>query len=93
MTVVHVAGRETVPLLLYALSTCGWCKKTRALLDELGVAYDYIYVNDLEDTRKAEVRAEVAKWNSQCSFPTLIINGTECIVGYQEARIRALVQE
>ena len=30
---------------LYALSTCGWCKKTKKFLDELGVEYEYVYVD------------------------------------------------
>ena len=41
----HVEGENKGKILLYALSTCGWCRKTRQLLDDLGVAYDYIYVD------------------------------------------------
>ena len=27
--------------MLYALSTCQWCHKTKVLLEELGIAFDY----------------------------------------------------
>jgi len=89
---MHVEGRETKPILLYALSTCAWCKRVKALLDEMGVAYDYLYVNELDETEKDAVRAEVLKWNPRCSLPTMVIDEKECVVGFQEDRIRELVQ-
>jgi glutaredoxin-like protein NrdH len=48
MNTTHVTGKDKGKVMLYALSTCGWCKKTRALLEELGVAYDYLYVDLLK---------------------------------------------
>jgi len=88
---VHVEGRESVPLLLYALSTCGWCKKTKALLNELGVAYEYIDLDGLDGEEKEQARDEVRQWNPNCSLPTLVVNNHECVVGFQEQRIRELV--
>ena len=41
----HVAGNDKGKIMLYALSTCIWCKKTRELLQSSGVAFDYIYVD------------------------------------------------
>ena len=32
MAVNHVAGRNKGKVMLYALSTCGWCAKTKELL-------------------------------------------------------------
>jgi len=62
------------------------------LLNELGVAYDYIDLNELEAEQVSAARAEVLKWNPKCSMPTIVIDDKECIVGYQEARIRELVE-
>ncbi len=87
MAIVHIAGRDAGQVMLYALSTCVWCKKTKSLLDELGVAYDYEYVDLLEGKERAEAIATVRRWNAACTFPTTLING-KCIVGFQEAQIR-----
>lgn len=89
---VRVEGREVAPLLLYALSTCGWCKKTKALLNELGVAYEYIDLDGLAGEEKEKARAEVRQWNPNCSLPTLVVDNRTCIVGFQEERIRELVK-
>jgi len=36
MRATRVAGKNKGQILLYALSTCVWCKKTKQLLDQLG---------------------------------------------------------
>jgi glutaredoxin-like protein NrdH len=87
MAMEHVAGKDVGHVTLYALSTCVWCKKTRQLLGELGVAYDYEYVDLLEGDEKTRAMNVVRQWNPACSFPTLIIND-KCIVGFQEDKIR-----
>ena len=83
-----VSGRNKGEVMLYALSTCVWCKKTKALLDELGVEYSYIDVDLLEPNQKELIMSEVEKWNPSRSFPTLVINNQKCIVGFKEEQIR-----
>jgi len=84
----HVKGINKGKILLYALSTCGWCKKTKDLLKNLGVEYSYIFVDLLNESDKENVMNDVRKWNPSCSFPTIIINNKECIVGFKEDKIK-----
>lgn len=93
MKTTHVDGKKTANIMLYALSTCGWCKKTKALLDELGLAYDYIYVDQLMQSDANEARASMLKWNPHGSFPTLVIDDRECIIGFDEEKIRRLADK
>ena len=88
MTVEHVPGKKAGQVMLYALSTCGWCKKTRSLLENLGVEYDYTYVDLLPPDEKEKTMKIVEKWNPPCSFPTMVIDNKKCIIGFQEDRIR-----
>jgi glutaredoxin-like protein NrdH len=88
MAVEHVAGRKGPPIMLYALSTCIWCRKTRQLLENLGVEYDYLYVDQLQGSERQEAIDTVKKWNPACSFPTLVIDNKKCIAGYQEDEIK-----
>lgn len=87
MAMEHVPGKDVGDVTLYALSTCVWCKKTRQLLAELGVAYDYEYVDLLEGGERTSAMNVVRQWNPACSFPTLVINN-KCIIGFQEDKIR-----
>ena len=87
LQVERVEGENKGKIMLYALSTCGWCRKTKELLNELGVEYEYIYVDLLEDKDEDTAMEEVKKWNPRRSFPTLIIDD-KCIVGFREEEIR-----
>lgn len=84
----HVEGENKGSVMLYSLSTCGWCKKTKTLLSEMRIAYDYTDVDLLEQAEKTKALEEVTKWNPDCSFPSLVINQNQCIVGFDEKKIR-----
>ena len=87
----QVKGKNKGKILLYALSTCIWCKKTKEFLNKLGLEYSYVYVDLLDDNDKDKAMEEIKKWNPSCSFPTLILNNKECIVGYKEDEIKEAV--
>ena len=84
----HVDGNNKGKIMLYALSTCAWCKKTKIYLDKIGVEYSYIYVDLLEEDDQSKTMDEVQRWNPRGSFPTLVINNKECIVGFKEDKIK-----
>ncbi len=75
-------------VLLYTLSTCVWCKKTKRLLESLGVAYDFIDVDLLIGREEEEVMDEVKRYNPACTFPTMVIDGSQVIAGFKEDEIR-----
>jgi glutaredoxin-like protein NrdH len=84
----HVAGKNRGTVMLYALSTCGWCAKTKDLLRELGVEFDFTYVDLLDGKEQDEAMNQVEKWNPSGSFPTLVINDRKSIAGFREQEIR-----
>ena len=91
--VTHVEGsNKKHKIMLYALSTCGWCKRTKRLFNDLGVEYDYIDVDHLRGEDRQNTREEVTRWNPMCSFPTIVIDEQKCIAGYREDEIREAVQ-
>jgi len=88
MSIEHVSGKKKGTVMLYALSTCGWCNKTKELLRELGIEFDYTYVDLLEGKEQDEAMNIVERFNPSGSFPTLVINEKKCIVGFKEQEIR-----
>ena len=87
MEMKHIKGKNKGDIVLYALSTCGWCRKTKDFFRELGVEYKFVDVDLLEGEEREEVMEEVKRWNPQSNFPTIVINN-KCIVGYDEQKIR-----
>ena len=88
----HVDGEDRGAVRLFALSTCGWCRKTKLLLEELGVAYEYVYADKVHGPERDEIIKTVEEWNPRCSFPTLVIGNEKCIVGFKEDEIREALQ-
>jgi len=84
----HVDGIDKGKIMLYALSTCVWCKKTKQLLNDSGVKYDYVFVDLLDGSDKDETMDQIKKHNPRCSFPTLVIDDKKCIVGFKEDDIK-----
>jgi len=92
MDIKQVEGRKAGKLMLYAISTCPWCQKTKTLLNELGVEYSYIDVDLVPEEEEDKIRREVERWNDRLSFPTLVIDDEEVIIGFQEERIRQVLK-
>ncbi|HWQ68305.1 MAG TPA: glutaredoxin family protein [Methanospirillum sp.] len=88
ITPVHIQGTDKGSVMLYALSTCIHCKKTKEFLNELGVAYDYLFVDQLTREEMDLVIKEIEQYNPRCSFPTLVINKSITIVGSRFDEIR-----
>jgi glutaredoxin len=89
---LRVNGRNRGDIRLYALSTCGWCARTKELLNNLGVEYSYVFVDLLPQDELENALSEVEKFNPAGSFPTLVINGKRVIVGFRETEIREALQ-
>jgi glutaredoxin-like protein NrdH len=84
----RVPGKNKGDILIYGLSTCGWCRKTKSMLDQLGVEYCYVDVDLEEGDERSLVTKELRNWNPALSFPTVVINKDMCIVGFNEQKIK-----
>jgi glutaredoxin len=91
MQMNRVEGNDLGPIKLFTLSTCVWCKKIKALLQEMNVAYEYVDVDAVEGADREKVLDELKSFNPRCSFPSLVVNNN-CIVGYQEDKIKEALQ-
>lgn len=85
-----VEGSSKKNVMLFTLSTCIWCRKTKELLKELGVGYKYVDVDLLNEVDQSEASKEMGKYKSS-SFPTIIFNdGEKVIEGYEENEIKEM---
>jgi len=88
VTFQHVEGSDRGRIVIYALSTCMWCRMTKSLLKEIGVAYSFVDVDTLEGAEKEQAKTEIKRWNPAGSYPTIVIDDREAISGYDEAELR-----
>ncbi len=84
----RVEGQDRGKILLYALSTCVWCRKVKRLLTDIGVAYEYVDVDRLDRKQRKAALSELRRWNPRLTYPTLVIHDQKAIVGHREDEIR-----
>ena len=89
MTKVEGKNREH-KVTIYTLSTCGWCKKTKKLLKDLDVEYEYFDIDNISGEEGDRVREEMRKHNPRMSAPTIVVDdGKDVIVGFDEEKVRS----
>ncbi len=84
--------RKEHDVKLFALSTCGWCKKTKKLLADMDVEYECIDFDLLSDDEKKEMRDELKRYNPAVSFPTIIVDKDGVIIGFKKDEIRGALE-
>lgn len=85
MEKVKVEGRrKDKKVFLYALSTCGWCKKTKDYLQENDVEYEYIDVDKCTREEQKEIVQGLKEKNIPVAFPVIMIGENEVISGFKQ---------
>ena len=78
-------------IMVYALSTCPYCKMTKKFLDEKGVEYEHTEVDLLEGEEREQVIAKVKELSGGVSFPVIVLDDGEVIVGFNKVRLEKAV--
>ena len=92
MTFQRVEGTDKGRIVLYALSTCMWCRMAKKLLADMGVGYEFIDVDTLPAEEKDAVKKEIRKYNPDGSYPTIVINEKDYVSGFDETEIRQKIK-
>lgn len=74
---------------VFALSTCPYCRMSRAFLDENRVPFDVVEVDKLEGQERADAIEEVKRLSGGTSFPVIIVDD-QVIVGFNKPRLKEL---
>ncbi|WP_017872817.1 glutaredoxin domain-containing protein [Candidatus Caldatribacterium saccharofermentans] len=80
------------PVMLYALSTCPFCKMAKRFFENQNIPYNFVDVDLLPEEEKEKTVAEVQRISGRRAFPVIVI-GEEVIVGYDELRIREALEK
>lgn len=70
-------------LRLFALSTCGFCKKAMTFLEENELDYEYVFVDLIDSDVKNRIKEDFEKrFEKKMLFPTLVVDEEEFLVGF-----------
>ncbi len=71
-------------LVLFAISTCPHCRSARNFLDSNDIAYRFVYLDLLKGDEQRQVLGKAEQYNPRKSFPTLVIDDDQVLVGFTE---------
>lgn len=79
------------PVKVFALSTCAHCSKCKDFLNEMGVNYECVHVDQLTGEERRLIVEEVRKFNPSVSFPTVVV-GDKVVVGFKKDELTKLLE-
>jgi len=89
MNVQKVTGRnKTHRVLLYAISTCAWCRRTKKFLKDNDIEYEYIDVDLCDEADRKKIRSDITRRGGSLIYPTIIIDDDVLVTGFLEDRIK-----
>lgn len=74
-------------VLMYAISTCAWCKMTKRFLNDNKVEYEYVDVDLCNERDRQTIRDDISKRGGELSYPTIIVDDKILITGFRKDRI------
>ncbi|HMK93761.1 MAG TPA: glutaredoxin family protein [Candidatus Limnocylindrales bacterium] len=88
MKVSKVSGKNNKhKVILYALSTCVWCKLTKQYLNENNVEYEYVDVDLSSEEDKQKIHEEIESRGGTLSYPSTIIDDKILVSGFRKDKL------
>ncbi len=83
---VKVEGERSDKVLVFmGLSTCGFCRRARKLLEENGWAYYYAEIDKMEREKKIALKKDVKeRFVEDLLYPILIIDDSDYLKGFKK---------
>ena len=89
MRTIKVHGKNNKHrVLVYALSTCAWCKRTKKLLIDNDIEYEYIDVDLCSEEDRRKISKDILSRGGRLSYPTILIDDRIMITGFHEDKIK-----
>jgi len=89
MEKIRVSGKnKTHKVLMYAISTCAWCKMTKQFLKDNDVEYEYVDVDLASDEDHERIRKEITRLGAPPSYPTVIVDEKTVVSGFRKDKLK-----
>jgi glutaredoxin len=93
MEKIRVSGKNKAHrVLMYAISTCAWCKMTKQFLKDNDVEYEYVDVDMASDEDHEKIRKEITRLGASPSYPTIIVDEKTVITGFRKDKIKEALE-
>lgn len=90
---IEIPGKEyNKELVIFALSTCAFCKRAMNHLKNKEIPYKYIYLDEMEVSKKEEIKAELRRqFKKSLIFPFLVVDWQQALTGFVEVKWNEII--
>jgi len=93
MRSINVPGKNNKhKVLIYAISTCAWCKRAKKFLKDNSIQFEYVDVDLCTREDQEKVRDDILSRGGRLSYPTIIVDNRILITGFQEDKIKEILR-
>ncbi len=93
MKTSKVSGKNNKhKVMLYALSTCVWCRMTKQFLKDSDVEYEYVDVDLCTEEDKEKIRKHIQSKGGNLSYPSTIVDDKILITGFRKDKLKEALE-
>ena len=93
MQIVKVPGRNNKhKVLVYAISTCGWCKRSKKFLNDNNIEYEYVDVDVCNGDDRNTIMKDIQSRGGRLAYPTIIIDNKILLTGASPDKLKEVLE-
>src|SRR4030043_2412761 len=74
-------------VVVYALSTCVWCKMTKQFLKDNEIDFEFIDVDLCEPEEKEQIRQQIQSKGGNLNYPPTVVDDKKLITGFRKDKL------
>lgn len=79
-------------VVMYAISTCIWCRKAKMFLANNNVEYEYIDIDRSSQKDREAIRADILRRGGRLLYPTIIVDDKVLLTNPTETVLREVLE-
>ena len=88
-----VQGKKNAhKVVVFALSTCVWCRMTKQFLKDHDIEYETIDVDLCEEDEKQKIRKQILDKGGSLTYPTTIVDDKVLITGFRKDKLKEALE-
>jgi glutaredoxin len=93
MNISKVSGKNSKhKVMVYALSTCVWCKMTKQFLKDNDIEHEYVDVDLCTEGEKEKIRRDIQSKGGSLNYPITIIDDKKLIMGFRKDLLKEALE-
>ena len=78
-------------VIMYTLSTCPWCRKTKRFFQERKIPFEYVDYDLAGEAEQEKIAREMMKYTGHIAFPFVRI-GDDVVIGYNPEKFEEVIK-